>query len=509
MSPRLKPAAGTGILIATILGSSMAFIDGTVINVALPALQKSLGATVVDVQWVVESYTLFLSALLLVGGSLGDQFGRKLVYVIGISLFTLASIWCGLAPDITQLIVARCVQGIGAALLVPGSLAIISASFPEEKRGKAIGTWSGFTAITTAIGPVLGGWMIENVSWRAIFFINVPMAVVTLVLIFMYVPESRNATQSRKIDWWGAILATGGLGALTYGFIESSQLGFSHPGVIAALAGGALALILFVIVEKKSKHPMMPLELFRSMNFSGANLLTLFLYSALAIAFFFLPMNLIQVQGYSATAAGAANLPFIIILFALSRWAGGLLNTYGSKLPLVVGPTIVAIGYFMFTLPDVGGSYWTTFFPAMVVMGFGMTIAVAPLTTTVMNSVHSERSGVASGINNAVSRVGGLLAIAIVGILMLDVFNARLDEELDARGIPEETQRLLENERINLGAIEIPKTVDSTQAAAINTSIDVAFVSGYRLLMLIAAGLSVLSAISAWLMIEGKKKPRT
>ncbi len=309
------------ILATTILGSSMVFIDGTVVNVALPALQTNLNATVVDVQWVVESYALFLAALLLVGGSLGDHFGRKRIYAVGVALFALASVWCGLAPNVQQLIVARAAQGVGGALLVPGSLAIISASFKGEARGKAIGTWSGFTAITAAIGPVFGGWLIEHVSWRAVFFINAPLALIVLLLAYLHVPESRDE-DSRGLDWIGAVLATVSLGAIVYGLIESSRFGFSDPVIVASLILGVVTALVFVFVEarlEKTGYPMVPLKLFRSSEFTGANLLTLFLYTSLSGSLFFLPLNLIQVQGYSATAAGAALLPFVLIMFLLSQ----------------------------------------------------------------------------------------------------------------------------------------------------------------------------------------------
>src|SRR5213592_1592131 len=268
-------AQGRWILAATILGSSMSFIDGTVVNVALPALQANLNATAIDVQWVVESYALFLAALLLLGGSLGDRFGRAKIFAVGVALFALASIWCGLAPSVHQLIIARSAQGIGGALLVPGSLAIISATFNEKERGQAIGTWSGATAITTALGPLLGGWLIENVSWRAVFFINLPLAAAVLALSLWRVPESRDENQKARLDWLGATLATIGLGSLIYGLIESSRLHFGHPAVIAALTGGTCFLIVFLVVEARAKNPMLPLALFRSRDFTGANLLTL------------------------------------------------------------------------------------------------------------------------------------------------------------------------------------------------------------------------------------------
>src|SRR5437899_8833219 len=501
------------VLVATILASSMAFIDGTVVNVALPALQANLNATIMDVQWVIEAYSLLLAALLLVGGSLGDHYGRRRVFLAGVALFAVASAWCGLAANIGQLIVARAAQGLGAALLVPGSLAIISSSFPVNERGRAIGTWSGFSAITTAIGPVMGGWLIEHVSWRAVFFINVPIALLVILISLRSVPESSDK-ESKGLDWWGAILGALGLGALVYGLIESSRLGFDDRSVLVALVAAAVLLALFLIIETRVSNPMLPLALFRSRTFTGANLLTFLLYGALGGTLFFLPLNLIQVQHYSATAAGAAFLPFILIIFLLSRWAGGLVERYGSKIPLVIGPLVAALGFGLFMLPGVTAGYWQTFFPAVVVLGIGMAISVAPLTTTVMNAVAPNRVGIASGINNAVARGAGLLAIAVLGIVMLHCFNHAMDRRLAGENLPPGAWQSLQAQRTKLAAASLPDEVAQMTKQLIGQTIAESFVHAFRLIMAIGAMLAAVSAMAAWVLIgtagqkENSRRPK-
>ncbi len=489
------------ILAATILGSSLAFIDSTVVNVALPAIQATFHATVVDVQWVVESYGLFLAALILVGGSLGDLFGRRLVFVVGVAIFAVASLACGVALNIHQLIVARSIQGVGAALLVPGSLAIISTSFDEKSRGQAIGTWSGFTAITTAVGPVLGGWLVEHASWRWAFFINLPLAAAVMAISLWRIPESRSAMAGR-VDWLGALLATLGLAGVVNGFLESVNLGWRHPLVFASLLVGCGCLIAFGWVEVRATSPMLPLALFASRSFSGANLLTLFLYAAIGIFFFLFPLNLIQVQGYSATATGAAVLPLILLMFLLSRWSGGLVARYGPRGPLIIGPLIAALGFVLFAITSVGGSYWKTFFPAVLVLGLGTAVTVAPLTTVVMNSVDQNRVGTASGINNAVARVAGVLAIAVLGIVMVNVFGSRLNQSLTHLSLSPAILHEMQANEIKLAGLQVPAGLDPGTKSAVTGSIKQAFVLGFRVVILICAGLSVVSAAVAQLMIR-------
>ena len=502
-----RPQSGPWILAAAILGTSMAFIDSTVVNVALPALQLTFHATVIDVQWVVESYGLLLGALILVGGAAGDLFGRRKVFLTGVILFALASAACGLAQTIQQLIAARALQGLGAAFLTPGSLAIISASFPEQERGRAIGTWSGFSAMTTALGPVLGGWLIQHASWRWIFFINLPIAAAVVLISWWQVPESRGL-EAKHLDYPGALVVTVGLGTLIYGLIESPQLGWGDPRVFGSLMVAAASLLVFPFLERRAGSPMVPLKLFRLRTFSGANLLTLFLYAALGIFFFVFPMNLIQVQEYSATAAGAAALPLILLMFLLSRWSGGLVTRYGSRLPLIVGPIIAGIGFALFAVPRIGGSYWTTFFPAFVVLGFGMAVSVAPLTTVVMGTVDQAHAGAASGINNAVARVAGLLAIAVFGIVMMQAFGVSLNHRLADLQISSNVRHEVLANRTKLAAVDIPRDVDATRAEEIKAAVSDSFLFAFRVVACSCAMLAIASAFVASLLIAGKTAAR-
>ena len=480
----------------------MVFIDGSVVNVALPVLQRELHATITQVQWVVEAYVLFLASLLLVGGSLSDRLGRRPSFAGGITLFTLASLGCGFAPDVQTLIIARAGQGIGGALLVPNSLALIRETFSDERRGRAVGTWSSGIAISSALGLVLGGWIVEHGSWRWVFFLNGPLALFVLSILLWRVPESQENTSVGKLDWSGTVLATLGLGSLIYGLLEAPHLGFYHPAVFTTLGISFISLSGFVLVERYSSAPMLPLSLFHSRTFRGVNLLTLLLYSALGGMFFFLPFTLIQVHGYSATQAGAAFLPMSAIMFVGSRWAGGLATRYGARRPLMIGPCLAAGGYALFAWLGLESPYWTNFFPGIVVMAIGMMLTVAPLTTTVLGAVAEQHAGLASGLNSAVSRTASLLAIALLGIVAVTVFNHQLDQHVAALQVPFEAQRLLNAERSKLAAAEVPASISDHLRPSLEQAIAASFAMSFRWVMIIAAGLALLSAASVWWMVE-------
>ena len=485
--PSSAKVSGRWVLAATILASSMAFIDGTVVNVALPALQADLHTTANSLQWVVESYALFLAALLLLGGSAGDLYGRRRCFVFGVLVFAAGSICCGFAPTIGMLIAARAFQGVGAAFMVPGSLAIISASFPASESGTAIGTWSGFIAITAAIGPVFGGWLVQHASWRWVFFINVPVAAAVVWLAQSHIRESRDEQSNREIDWLGAILVTSGLGAVTFSLIQASA--DRTAARWCGLLGIALIAAL-VLVEFRSASPMISPMLFRSRDFTGTNLLTLMLYGALGGVLYFLPLELIQVQHYSATEAGASLLPLILLISLFSRWSGGLIARFGARLPLTLGPLIAAVGFLLMLRCGLPAPYWTNVFPGVLTLGVGLAVTVAPLTTAVMQSLPAAEAGVASGVNNAVSRIAALLTVAVFGLVLTAGFNRSLDGAIEQMVLSSANREALARERAKLAGAEI-------EDPELRRALDVAFVVGFHEVLWISAVLAMLGACSA------------
>ena len=485
------------VLVATILASVIAYIDESVVNVALPAIAKDLAASVATIQWVINAYMLCLSAFLLTGGAAGDQFGRRRVFIIGIAIFAIASVGCGFAPDVSLLIGARAIQGVGAALLIPCSLAIIGASFPEVERGKAIGTWAAFSAIAAAIGPLLGGWIVDHLSWQAIFLINPFLAMPAIWIAWRHLPESYDPEALPGIDWLGSLLAFGGLGGVALGLIALPETGIRDGSVIVALAVGLLLLVAFVWHEGRTQSPMMPLYLFRSRTFSGINVLTLLLYGALGGAFFLLPFDLIQVHGYSATLAGTVFLPFTMIMGVLSRWSGGLLDRVGARMPLIIGPAIAAAAFALFALSGPTTSYWLAFLLPIGVVGLGMAITVAPLTTTVLNAVPRHQTGVASGINNAVASVASLLAIAIFGAVALGSFNRALDRHLEKPALSSQARQTIAQAH---GKFVIETSLTSglgEDRPVVEAIVKQSLAQAIHLVMLLAAALALAGAACA------------
>ena len=504
ISSPCQPSSRPWIIAAASLGSGMAFLDSTILNVALPALQSDLGASVRAVQWTYGAYALVLSALLLVGGTLGDRFGRRRVFVLGATIFAVASVWCALAPGTAQLITARGVQGVGGALLVPASLAIIGASFEGRLKAKAIGTWGALSAIAMAVGPVLGGWLVEEVSWRAAFLINPVLAAVAIPIALWHVPESRDP-EAHNLDLVGAVLATTGLAGLVYALIESSAWGLGAPRVLVALTVGLIGLASFIWVERRVKDPMVPPSLFRSRTFDGANLVTLLFYMALTGSLYFLPFLMMQVHGYSALVAGSVFLPFVAMAFLIGRLSGRISARFGTKIPLVVASLAVLVGLLLFAVPGVEHeSYWTSFFPAMIVQGAGMALAITPLTTAALGSVDREHSGLASGVNNAVARVAGLMAVALLGVFVYGVFSMSLDARLHSMDLSEEVRSEMEAAKTHLGAAEAPEGVNAGTEAHIERAIDESFVAGFRAVMLVSAGLALASALVAALLVSDR-----
>ena len=495
-------------LAATVIGSGMAFINGSVVNVALPAIQSSLEASVADMQWVVSIYTFILGTLILTGGSAGDYYGRKRVFGFGVFIFLLSTVWCGLAPDVFQLIVARGGQAIGGAMMIPGSLAIITDLYEQEQRGKAIGTWSGFTALATAAGPLLGGILVDQFSWRYIFLISVPLAVAALVILYWRVPESKAADKSGQPDWKGALLATFGLGMICYSLIEASEFGVFNPVFISSMVAGILVFGAFIWVEKNIDNPMVRLEMFRSRSFSGANLVTMFLYFSLAGVFFLLPFNLIQIQGYSATAAGAAFIPFPLLVGGLSRWSGGMIVRFGARPMLVAGPLITSIGFLLLGIYGTGSSYWICFFPGISLMGLGVAISFAPLNTTVMSSVDRKDAGTASGVNKAVARLSGMLSVALLGALAISLFGHELLQMMQQNNIPEGIQQKMMSQKADLATVSIPESATPAIKTILEQNIQKSFLSSFQMVMYTSAGLILMGAVSAASLVTYKPESK-
>lgn len=508
----LRSSTGIWIMVSSILASAMAFIDGTALNVVLPSLQRSLHASAADLFWILNAYLLMLAALILIGGSLGDRFGRKKVFMTGIFIFIAGSAACGFSPSTALLVCCRIIQGAGGALMIPGSLSLISASIDEKERGKAIGTWSAVTTVVTIGGPILGGTLADAGLWRYIFFINIPLGMVALMILWRKVPESRNESSGGPLDLAGAIAIAVGLALLTWGFLRIPALGWTDWQVLAALGAGVVLLIGFIGIEKRSKNPMMPLSLFSNRVFSGINAVTFFLYAGLGAGMLFLSLNLVQVQGYRQLQAGLTFLPFTAVMISFARFAGTLADRHGPRGLLVAGPFTVGVGLLL--LSFVGqtrgpSDYWISFFPGLLVFGLGMAFTVVPLTATVMGSVDAGFSGTASGINNALTRIANVFANAIFGALAVLLFTGALQKEVEGLrqqggGLsltPQERQRVMA-QAADLGNARVPEGVPAADRPAVSGAYHQAFIRAYALILRISAALAFSGALLAGVFVK-------
>lgn len=493
-------------LIATILGSTVVFLDGTVVNVALPAISESLDVGLAGQQWVVEAYSLALVSLLLVGGSLGDQFGRRRIFVIGLVGFGATSILCAIAPTAEFLIAARALQGVAGALLVPGSLAIVASTFEGAARGKAVGTWTAWTGIATVIGPAGGGALIEITSWRAIFWVNIPLIAATVLLTLHSVEESRDEDAFLGIDWAGIALSAVGLGAPTFALIEQPARGWEDPVVWGSMVVGLLCFGLFILREATARHPMLPLGLFRIRNFWVTNLTTLSTYAGLIGGLFFVGLYLQQVVGYSPLEAGLATTPISILMFFLSPRFGRMASGTGPRLPMTAGPIIGGIGLLMLMMIDTEANYLVDVLPGLLIFGIGLSATVAPLTATVLDSVDEHRVGIASGVNNGVSRVAGLLAIAVLGAVISASFGAKLDDELGAAPLSGAGTAAVSEAKEKPLAVPDTDGVPSADAERVMAAAEDASTSSFRLGIAIAGILMILGGIVAGLGIQNPRR---
>ncbi len=488
------------VLIASILASGMVFIDGTALSVAMPALQADMAASGANLLWVTNGFSLPLAALLLFGGALGDCFGRRKIFIAGIAAFTAASLACGLAPSVPWLIAGRVAQGVGGALMVPGALAMISSFFPPAERGKAIGAWSAFSVLATTVGPVLGGVLAGAGLWRGVFFINLPLSAVALGILLVKIPADKKPARPVPVDWWGAITVTLGLGGLTHGLIQWSKPGGADAWVVTALVVGVASLIAFVVIQRTVRHPLLPFDVFESRTLKGASALSLLFYMGFHGTLFFLPLNLIQVQGYSPALAGLTQLPLMALLVGLSQWAGRLVDRRGPRLPLTLGPALAGAGFLLFAVPGVTAGpkeFWFTYLPGFLLVGAGLGVTAAPLSTTVMDSVPAQRLGLASGINSSLTRVAGVFAIAILGPIVLAWFGQALAQRTADLHLPAAVATQLQHEAAKLADAQVPAGLTAEETLAVKAAIKASFVDAFRIAVALAAGLSWLGALIA------------
>lgn len=503
---RIGSREGRWVLLATILSSSMSFLDSTVVNVALPTLQRDFRAQLSSVAWVIDAYVLTLTAFILLGGSFGDIFGRRRALRLGLIVFSTGSLLCGIAPTLLLLDVARAVQGLGGALLVPSSLAILTASFDPSERGRAVGLWASLSGIGGAIGPLAGGLLVEGISWRGIFFLNLPIAVFVFVVALPKVPESRDVNAIPHIDVPGATIAAIFLAGLTFALIEGSQLGWTSPAVLSGFAIGLLGFVAFLVTERRSRHPMMPLSIFANRIFSSVNVATLMIYAALGGASLYLVLDVQQGRGFSAIAGGASLLPLTLTLLIGSPLAGRLADRVGPRVPMTIGPALAGTGLLLAAATAHGSSYWTSIFPSVLVFAVGLALTVAPLTTAVLSALGPGRAGIASGVNSAISRFGGLVAVAILPALSLAGFTHGLEQRLSVSTIDPATRTAIIADRAEQGALSPPAHLTSDERAEVTAAVRGSFADGFRLVMWVCAFLLFVGAAISFVELKPRSR---
>ena len=494
------------VLSIAILSWGIMFLDQTAVNVALPAIQSSLKADFGALQWILDIYLLVLSVLMLIGGVLGDKYGRVRVYIIGMIIFSLASLMCSLAPTIGWLIGGRFLQGVGGSLIAPGGLAIINAMVAPERRGRMLGIWGTFAPLIGVAGPVVGGWLVDNVSWRAVFIINIPLGLIAIILAWRFVPENWNEEMSGQLDWAGVLSLMVGLSGILIGLIEGPRFGWSHPLVVTSLITGVLGIVAFIWIEMRVSAPLMPLRLFKIRQFTSVNLLTLIMFAGLGGPFFFLTLNLQQVQGYSASQAGLAIIPTAVSIFLLSRFIGNLSDKYSPRPILIVATLFMMTGFLILSRTGVGQSYWTAWFPGILIYGLGIAGMVVPLTSMALGALPQRQSGIASGVNNAASRIGQMLSVAVFGGIMINRFGASLKTRSVALNLAPEIQAFLSHQAPNLGEVKPPSGLSIELEQAIQQLIRLAFVDGFRTVMLLSAAMVFISLMILLFVVPSETK---
>jgi EmrB/QacA subfamily drug resistance transporter len=499
---RIASSQGRWVLLATILSSGMSFLDSTVVNVALPTLQKDFDAKLSSVAWVVDAYVLTLTAFILLGGSFGDLHGRRRALRLGLGVFTAGSMLCGLAPTLLVLDLARGLQGMGGALLVPSSLAILTASFDPSERGRAVGLWASLSGVGAAIGPLAGGLLVDAVSWRGIFFLNLPVAAVVLLVALPKIPESDGGATDRHLDIPGASVAVVWLAGLTFAMIQGSSLGWMAPAVVAGFAIGAVGFAFFLVVERRVPHPMVSLGIFGNRTFSGVNVATLTIYFALAGAALYLVLDLQQVRGFSALAAGASLLPLTGLLLIGSPYAGRLADRVGPRLPMTIGPIVAGIGLVIAAVTANVSSYFASVLPAVIVFAVGLALTVAPLTTAVLSALGPRQAGLASGVNSAISRFGGLVAVAVLPALSLAAFSHGLEQRLDDAQLAPSVRVQVFAERADQGALTPPDGLADADRAIVRVAVRRSFAEGFRVVMAVCAALLIAGGAISFIVLS-------